>query len=149
MKYLVKYLHRSPLERFLLLLVVPLLLVVQLGLRLLPLQTLKRLLNQLAKVFPGGKQSGLSYPEQVVWAVTTASRRLFKDGSCLVQALVVELFFRRKDYPAELCIGITKEQGGKLVAHAWVESDGVIVIGGPESEVKRYSRLPALDGGLF
>jgi hypothetical protein len=41
-------------------------------------------------------------------------------------------------------IGVAKEDGERFVAHAWVESEGRIVIGGYETE--RYVQLASLEG---
>jgi hypothetical protein len=65
----------------------------------------------------------------MVWAVDAAGNRLFPRNPCLVQALVVQRLFVRAGQPAELRIGVRKGGASKLAAHAWVESDGVIVIG--------------------
>ncbi len=50
--------------------------------------------------------------------------------------------------PAELCIGVAKEGGNRLAAHAWVMSDGRVVIGGSPEDLSRYTRLTALEGKL-
>jgi hypothetical protein len=42
-------------------------------------------------------------------------------------------------------IGVAKGEGGKLEAHAWVECEGNVIIGGYELE--RYTSLVALDEG--
>jgi hypothetical protein len=67
--------------------------------------------------------------DQMVWAVDAAGNRLFPRNPCLVQALVVQRLFVRAGQPAELRIGVRKDGASKLSAHAWVESDGDVVIG--------------------
>jgi hypothetical protein len=67
--------------------------------------------------------------DEMVWAVDAVGNRLFPRNPCLVQALVVQRLFVRAGQLAELRIGVRKEGASKLTAHAWVESDGVIVIG--------------------
>ena len=42
-----------------------------------------------------------------------------------------------------LHIGAVKDEEGKFLAHAWVESEGRVVIGGHELE--RYTRLMTLE----
>ena len=70
------------------------------------------------------------YASRVGWAVKAASRSLPGDHTCLVQALSVEVFLGRRGIPAALKIGVFKDEGLGLQAHAWVESEGVVVIGG-------------------
>lgn len=83
---------------------------------------------------------------KVTWAVSTVGKHLFVDQPCLTQALVVQLLFKRRKIPADLHIGVAKDSNGQLEAHAWVESDGVVVIGGSETDLQHYARLPSLDG---
>ena len=46
--------------------------------------------------------------------------------------------------PALLQIGVAKNEAGALQAHAWLESQGRIVIGNSR-EVFRYTRLPSIE----
>jgi hypothetical protein len=51
----------------------------------------------------------------------------------LTQALAGQVLLAQYGYPAVVHLGVTKEEGqGTFQAHAWMESDGKIVIG--ESE---------------
>ena len=50
----------------------------------------------------------------------------------------------RAGLPADLRIGVMKEASGKLLAHAWVESDGRIVVGNLPGGVGLYTPLPTL-----
>ena len=50
----------------------------------------------------------------------------------LTQALAVQFLLTLYSYPAVVHVGVTKEEG-LIQAHAWLESDGKVVIG--ESEV--------------
>ena len=82
---------------------------------------------------------------QTRWAIEMVGLRLLKDGPCLTQALAMQFMLKRSNLPANLCIGVAKGDGGRLLAHAWIESEGRVVIGGSEEELKFYSRLPALE----
>ncbi len=68
-------------------------------------------------------------PAKITWAVSAVSRRMLRNKPCLTQALVLLMMFRRRSYPATLRIGVVKNAKGGLEAHAWVESEGQIVIG--------------------
>ena len=53
---------------------------------------------------------------------------------CLTQALAGQVLLERYGYPALVHVGVTKKaKNGTFQAHAWLESDGKVVIG--ESEV--------------
>ena len=84
------------------------------------------------------------HPDRVVWAVVVASRYV-PMSTCLTQALAAQVLLARRGYSAHLHIGVAKEGAeAKLKAHAWVESDGKVLIGG--SEPGRYTHLLALEG---
>jgi transglutaminase superfamily protein len=63
-----------------------------------------------------------------------AASRVIPLATCLTRAVAAELLLRRNGHDASLKIGVSKTASDSLLAHAWVESDGVIVIGGDEAE---------------
>ena len=79
--------------------------------------------------------------EQVTWAIEAASRYVPGGSNCLVRALACEYILGRLGYPCELKIGVAKGAAGEFAAHAWLESDGRVLIG--EFEVDRYTMLGA------
>jgi Transglutaminase-like superfamily len=79
--------------------------------------------------------------DRIVWAVETASRAIPGMKNCLVQAVAEEAMLIQAGYPCELRIGAAKNGADKLIAHAWVESEGRVVIG--EFELDRYTPLMA------
>jgi hypothetical protein len=110
---------------------------VGLGLRLLPFRALRRLLAR-AKV-----RACQASVERIAWAVHVASRYV-PMSTCLSQALVCQVLLSRHGYPASLRIGVTQGAGKRLEAHAWVESEGRIVVGGARDLVG-YTPLPPLE----
>ncbi len=64
--------------------------------------------------------------------VDAVSRRT-PGATCLTRALAAENLLRRHGYDACLRIGVSKDQAQGLLAHAWVECSGDIVIGGEEA----------------
>jgi hypothetical protein len=65
---------------------------------------------------------------RLVWAVEVSGNLL--GGTCLPRALAMNWMLRRRGLSAEVCIG-ARLVGRPLPAHAWVELDGAVVIGGP------------------
>ena len=80
---------------------------------------------------------------RMVWAVEVMGNRLFPRNPCLTQALVIQVLYRRAGRPAELRIGVRRETDAAPQAHAWVESEGTIVIGQSEA-LRGYVSLPPL-----
>lgn len=79
--------------------------------------------------------------ERVGLAIARASRWTPWRCTCLVQALAAQWMLSRRMSEARLRIGVTREDKTELEAHAWVESAGVLVTGGPRSHVARYAVL--------
>ncbi|GIV57702.1 MAG: hypothetical protein KatS3mg042_0615 [Rhodothermaceae bacterium] len=79
-------------------------------------------------------------PDEAVRMVRAAARRLLGDRPCLPQALAVRYWLKRAGRDSTLRIGVMKDAGGALKAHAWLELDGRVLIGG-ESSRQRYVSL--------
>jgi hypothetical protein len=137
-----KFVNLPPVERHLLVQAVLLAVAVRLGLWLLPFQTLRRLLARAAR---GGHGARTVPSGRVVWAVKAASRSVPSARTCLVQALAGQVLLTRQGYPVQLRIGVAKGEEGQLEAHAWLESEGRIVIGGEESP-SRFTPFPHHEG---
>ncbi len=78
-----------------------------------------------------------SIPEPVKIAWAAASRIL--RGECLPRACAAHRMLRHYGYPAELKVGAGRDAQGGFIAHAWVESEGRVVIG--DFEPGRYIEL--------
>jgi hypothetical protein len=77
------------------------------------------------------------HPHDVRWAVLSAAR-FVPASTCLVEALAAQRLLSRSGLPAVVHFGVSREGAG-LEAHAWVESDGVLVVG--DHETGRYREL--------
>jgi hypothetical protein len=116
---------------------------ISLGLRLLPFQTVRRLIAPGARPSDAQQHADSFSPDQIGWAVSVAGRYVPGGGTCLPQALATHVLLEREGYAARLRIGLARDEDGRLQAHAWVESLGRVVIGG--SDVGRYTPLMAVD----
>jgi hypothetical protein len=93
---------------------------------------------------PRWARSTPQYRLRAAWAAHAVGRRLLPERPCLTQALVLQyLLLRRRDDTAELHIGVTKSQDEDFQAHAWVERDGQVLIGGTNAP-KKYKRFEDL-----
>lgn len=143
MRRLRRFVWLASAERLLLLWAIVLLGAIWLGLRWLPWRTLHRLLARISRGPTAGTSPNVS-PERIAWAVTVASQVVPGSRTCLIRALAVQTLLARAGCPARCHIGVAKDEAGRLEAHAWVESQGSIVIGG--GEVSHYTPLVAFEG---
>jgi hypothetical protein len=81
---------------------------------------------------------------RIGWAVRNAAR-LVPGASCLTQALAAQYLLARAGCRSQLQVGVARDPSGRFLAHAWLISDGRVVIGGTSSELARYSLLPGVD----
>ena len=117
--------------------------LVRVGLSLLPFRTLLRLLAHLMHAHAASQGGDQASIRQVVWAVTVASRYV-PAATCLTQALATQVLLCRRGHPASLRIGVARSEAGEFQAHAWVECQGEVVIGGVQAP-SRFTPLPSLD----
>jgi Transglutaminase-like superfamily len=142
MKRFARFCRLSGPERTLLVQAAFLLALIRLALRVLPFATVRNLLDRLART-----RSGLddhASHDRIIWAVETAGRQFPGIGTCLTQALTTQVILARRGYSSNLRIGVTRDSAGKFIAHAWLEKDGVILIGGAAHH--NYTPMPALNG---
>jgi hypothetical protein len=107
------------------------------GLRLLPFRTMLALIKR-APV----KRAAASIPlNRLLGAMETAGRNVPR-STCLVRAIAGQVFLARHGHQTDLRIGVLKDQSEKRVkAHAWLESQGLVLLGGA---VGSYTAFPTL-----
>jgi hypothetical protein len=128
MKKFRKFFSLNRSDRLLLFKVVFLLGTIRLALKLLPFGQLRGLLAKISQPranLPGTDEADVN---KVVWAVRAASPYL--RAVCLPQALATQVLLARRGFSSELRIGFTRATGGRMSAHAWVECQGRVAIGG-------------------
>ena len=76
--------------------------------------------------------------DDLAWSVVAVGRRF--RSTCLVDALALQALLLREGHDASLRIGVAKTDAGRLEAHAWLDSGGRVLVGGPESA--RFTELP-------
>lgn len=117
--------------------------VVRLGLWLLPFERLRRLLFR--KTARGNRWQGVA--QQSVKNITRSVKimsRYAPAATCLTRALVTLVLFEKYGHLGSLRIAVAKDSAGKLEAHAWVESQGHIVIGS-RTDLSRFTVLRAVE----
>jgi hypothetical protein len=81
---------------------------------------------------------------RTLWAVRTAGRAFPAISTCLTNALAAHVLLARRGYLSNLRIGVTRDEKGEFTAHAWLEQEGSILIGGDSSG--GFTPMPALNG---
>ena len=69
--------------------------------------------------------------EDIAWAVRRVSRAV-PGATCLTQALAARLLLSRRGHDSRLEIGVSRA-GSRLRAHAWLETNNVVVLGGRDA----------------
>jgi hypothetical protein len=139
MSQLGKLIRLAAAERRLLANALVLVAAMRLALWLLPFRAVRSLVAAWSKRGSNGAPDP-AVAARIAWAVTVSSRYV-PGATCLTQALAAKLLLRRNRQPAVVRIGVARSEAGKFEAHAWVESDGKIIVGGPEARLERYVSL--------
>jgi hypothetical protein len=128
-------------ERSVFLTAVPAVLIVRILLWTLPSRVIIRTTARLAR----GDRTATRMPRVassiITRAVERASRRV-PGATCLTQALSAQMILRHHGHHSRLCLGVARDASGDFRAHAWLESEGRILIGG--RGVSGLARLPDL-----
>lgn len=148
MPLLKRYWSRPAPDRWMLVQAAVLTVLVRASLSLFSLRSVVRGLRHWAGRLSSSEAADRTYRERVVWAASAVSRRLLPERPCLTQALVVQFLLRRRgDESATLHIGVAKDQDRGIAAHAWVEREGEVIIGGASSP-QQYRPLKEVESKI-
>lgn len=112
------------------------LVLVHTALQVLPYRRVRRLVT---RVRPSARRPALTAPACAVAASRAAV--VFPWAQCLARALAAECQLRRAGRHAQLHIGVGFDEARTFLAHAWLESDGLIVTGGGEAACCGYKDI--------
>lgn len=93
-----------------------------------------------APLLSGGRDLARD-PAALAWAVRATARRV-PAASCLTQALALETLLAEAGIDVEVRLGVARRPDGSFEAHAWVEHEGRVLIGGLP-DLERYAVLPS------
>jgi hypothetical protein len=97
----------------------------QLGLAFLPFTTLARLSTRASTENGTSSEAARPSPDQIASAVASASIRLPGKATCLARSLATLALLKRHRFDAQLRLGVARDEAREVIAHAWVEVDGV------------------------
>ena len=115
---------------------------VRLALWVLPFRKLQSLCERFRSA--GWRREHPADAQQIARAVKLASRYV-PCATCLTQALAAQVLLGWNGHEGQVHIGVARDAKKGFRAHAWVESEGKILVGGSE-EIDDYSRMLVLDG---
>ena len=124
-------------ERLILVKAFFLLIIIRLGLWLIPFRTLQKTLERLFH-YPATSHKPSLSPKKVSWAVSAVSLYV-PSATCLAQALSLQALLSQEGIHSDLRIGVARDDASGITAHAWLEIDGTVIIGGQERD--RYTQL--------
>ena len=136
MRRLRKFLYLSLGDKILFFKAIVLIGVFRISLLIFPLKIVQQIVDS---VTPRLSKSKTIPQEKISWSVKTVGNYLLGSKSCLPLALATEVLLKQNGYPATINIGVYKGDEIKFEAHAWVESEGKIIVG--EETVKYYTPL--------
>jgi hypothetical protein len=107
--------------------------IVRLGLSLVSFATCQHQLNKvISRPNPHCRSLGIP-AERAAWCIQSASRWVWRT-TCLVQAYALQWVLARHGILVQVRIGVKRATSGKMEAHAWVESEGKVLLGDHDLE---------------
>ncbi len=119
--------------------------VARIGLLLVSLARVRRMIHglvQSGRPLPANSQCT---PEQVVRAAVSAGIHSPVGTTCLATAIVAQAMLQRHGHDARLRLGVRRSSTGAFAAHAWLEREGRVVVGGAPAEIATYTPLPEME----
>ena len=124
--------------------VLPLLALVRVALWTLPYRVVAHLFDVNSEDIVVRPKEDPKKATALVRTVAWAGRTLLADRPCLTQALACRWLLARRGYDADLKLGVRRsEDGSGIVAHAWLEMDGRVILGGGDSAESYASFVPS------
>lgn len=75
----------------------------------------------------------LNQVKMVSLAIVTVSKHTFWKSNCLVQAYAAKLMLSRRKQKSTIYFGVSKDDSGNMIAHAWLRCGKIYVTGGDGS----------------
>jgi hypothetical protein len=122
-----------------------LLILIRIALILLPFRTISRFEQRMGRKEPDLNAHEDVSTRRILWAISRTAGPILGDRACLTQALAGQILLKRRGVSTQMRIGVLKDGDGQFQAHAWLESDGQVLLGGTVSDLKRYTVLPVWD----
>lgn len=102
--------------------------------------------GRIRSFFPAaeGREHSQYYARQVARHVEGLARYV-PAASCLTQALALQYILARSGHRCSIGIGVRETEPGKFAAHAWVNCNGLAVLGHRGMPLRSYEPLVELN----
>jgi hypothetical protein len=97
-------------------------------------------LRKLTVSPPDNGVPDVDYLKRVAWGVSRAAAYV-PGASCLTQALAGQYLLSRRGVASSIRLGVNRESGKALSAHAWLISGGYVVLGGESRSMSDFVHL--------
>ncbi len=92
----------------------------------------KDILEELQRQSRPARPSAGADAAMLSWAIKAAASGVPWRSDCLIQTLAADRWLRRHGIAANFRLGVKPAAGGSILAHAWLELDGVVLTGGDD-----------------
>ena len=125
-----------------------LMMLIRLGLLLLPFRRLQDLILKVKRfesIAAGDSQPSLG---AIAQSVHRSARYSPGKVMCLAKALTTAVMMSIYGFPYKIKFGVAKGESNNIEAHAWVESEGKVVVG-YLPDLSRYTAMSSTGEGLI
>lgn len=128
--YVSKFIKISSFEKILFFEAVLLLFLVRFAIFLLPFRKIApRLGTNMKKTPEHVPEQSIEILQFIKYSLSRANRLTPWKNRCLVQAIAGKIMLKRRKIPSTLFLGVSKDKGKVLKAHAWLRSGEIILTG--------------------
>lgn len=131
MKIVYSFLKLNNSEKIILFKALFLLWIVRIMLWIFPFPIIQKIINKFTLI-PEENKLHKIYMEKLIWTIEVMSIYT-PNATCLTRALAANILLARYNYPSNIKIGVSKNEG-EFEAHAWLEADDRIILGESDTE---------------
>lgn len=78
--------------------------------------------------------------DRMAWSVRRTAN-MVPMATCLTRAQALQIMLARRGLSTDMVLGVARSASKDFLAHAWLEKDGQVLIGGAERKINTFSRL--------
>lgn len=97
--------------------------------------------NKLRKMIPPANRRAPADLSQDLGRRVILLARFIPGASCLTQAVTAQLMLARLGYQSDMRVGVRQDENGHIHAHAWLLTEGKVILGGHPAELQTYAPL--------
>lgn len=131
MKLLDKFLNLPQNKQFLLIKACIFVYVVRFILFIFPIKVVLQYLSYFTKKTHKLNKNNRLSEELILWAIETVSKFILSTNTCIIKSITAQILLTQHGYKSSLYLGIAKDKVNQkdLQSHAWLESNGKVIVG--------------------